>query len=58
MMMTEMKWPGWPELPFLLLFAGLVLLVAFILLEASGLRTGDESGVEPPATSSEGSESG
>ena len=57
MMMTEMKWPGWPELPFLLLFVGVVLLVAFILLEASGFRAGDESGVEPPATSSEGSES-
>lgn len=57
-MMTELKWPGFLELPLLLLFMLVVTLVAFVLLEASDSRAGDESGVEPPATSSEGSESG
>ncbi len=40
MMMPEMKWPGWPELPFLLLFAGIAVLVVFLLLEAPG--SGDD----------------
>ena len=43
MMVTEMKWPGWPELPFLLLFVGVVLLVALALLEAPGPGADGES---------------
>lgn len=31
-MMTELKWPGWPELPLLLLFMLFVTLIFFLLL--------------------------
>ena len=31
-MMTELKWPGWPELPILLLFVLIVTLVFFLLV--------------------------
>ena len=55
-MKTESKWPGWPELPFLLLFVGVALLVALALLEAPGSRVDGESRVEPPATAPDGSE--
>lgn len=34
-MMTELKWPGWPELPFLLLFVLIVVLVSVLLLVAA-----------------------
>ena len=56
MMMTEMKWPGWPELPLLLLFAGVVVLVAFILLEVPGSDADGESGGVPLESVPEGSE--
>lgn len=55
--MTEMKWPGWPELPFLLLFLGVVSLVALALPEEPGSRAVSESRVERTATAPEGSES-
>ena len=54
MMTTEMKWPGWPELPFLLLFVGVVLLVGSVLLEASGSRADGESHGEPSSTPANG----
>ena len=38
-MMTDIKWPGWPELPLLLLFMLVVMLVFFLLLV-----TADEGG--------------
>ena len=57
MMMTEMKWPGWPELPFLLLFAGIAVLVTFLFLEAPGSGADGESGVVPPEIVPEKSES-
>lgn len=55
--MPEMKWPGWPELPFLLLFVGVVVLVAFVLLEAQDSGAEDDSLVEQSAIAPEGSES-
>ena len=58
MMVTESKWPGWPELPFLLLFVGVVLLVALALLEAPGPGADGESSVAPQETVPAGSESG
>ncbi len=57
MMTTEMKWPGWPELPFLLLFFGVVLLVALVLLEGPGSGTDGESRVGRPTPAPEGRES-
>ena len=55
--MPEMKWPGWPELPFLLLFVGIAVLVAFLFLEATGSGADGESGVVPPEIVPEKSES-
>ena len=57
MMMTETKWPGWPVLPSLLLFAGLVLLVAFILLEVSGSGDDGETVAGTGSATTEGSRS-
>ncbi|MYE03276.1 MAG: hypothetical protein F4Y03_18780 [Alphaproteobacteria bacterium] len=31
-MMTELKWPGWPELPCLMLFVFCAVLLSFLLL--------------------------
>lgn len=54
MMMTEMKWPGWPELPFLLLFVGIAVLVAFLFLGAPGSRGDGEPQAESRASHAEG----
>lgn len=56
-MMTELKWPGFLELPLLLLFMLVVTLVAFVLLEANGSRTVGDSCAEPSTTAPKGSES-
>ena len=40
-MMTELKWPGWPELPFLLLFVLIVVLVSVLLVV-----TAEEEGMQ------------
>lgn len=53
-MMTEMKWPGWPELPFLLVLAGILVLVAFLFLEAPGSRGDGESQAEPRVSHAKG----
>ena len=52
--MPEMKWPGWPELPFLLLFVGIAVLVAFLLLEAPGTGEDGEPQAESRASHAEG----
>lgn len=54
-MMTEFKWPGWPELPFLLLFVGIVVLVAFVLLKAPGSGEDSKTVAEPHSAAPEGS---
>lgn len=54
MMMTEMKWPGWPELPFLLVLAGILVLVAFLFLGAPGSLGDGEPQAESRASHAEG----
>ena len=55
-MMTELKWPGFLELPLLLLFMLVVTLVAFVVLEANCSRTVGDSRAEPSTTAPKGSE--
>ena len=54
-MMTEFKWPGWPELPFLLLFVGIVVLVALVLLKAPWSGEDSKTVGEPHSAAPEGS---
>ena len=47
--MKERGWPGWPELPLLLGFVGIVVLVSHGLLEARGSPLDAEFRAEPPS---------